>query len=183
VRSFRSGEVATPSLSLRRPTSHGFSAAHMGGAGVVQRPVARPELRRGHSRAPVDCARPVHRAGMQHARHVAERWVRALFPSCARSSLNWGCAGTLPYLTHGHRAVPGLSAIVKYVAGSGLGANADLDGHLSKSEKARNTAWAAHVESQLGALVVCCMHGNHISPANTSARHTNSLCSQRTGGT
>lgn len=65
--------------------------------------------------------------------------------------------GTLPYLKDGHKHVSGFADILRYVAGSGLGSNMDLDAHLSKAEKARYVAWIAHIESQLGLLVVRCV--------------------------
>ncbi|KAA1469451.1 hypothetical protein DENSPDRAFT_864175 [Dentipellis sp. KUC8613] len=74
-------------------------------------------------------------------------------------------SGQLPYLTHGHQCIAPLPAILKYV--NGLTAeslahensnsehmfSADLDLLLSTAERARRTAWCAHVESALGDLL------------------------------
>jgi sorting and assembly machinery component 37 len=62
--------------------------------------------------------------------------------------------GTLPYLTHGHHTVTTLPAILKYIANSELANTADLNGHLAKGDRAKNTAWAAHIESNLGSFLV-----------------------------
>ena len=76
--------------------------------------------------------------------------------------------GQLPYLSHGHHTVAPLSSIVKYVAaltpatvppvtdadGSEPAFSADVDALLSTTERARRTAWIAHIESALGDLVV-----------------------------
>jgi sorting and assembly machinery component 37 len=79
--------------------------------------------------------------------------------------------GQLPYLSHGHHTVAPLSSIVKYVAGltpamvppvtdAANGPepafSADVDALLSTTERARRTAWTAHIGSALGDLVVRC---------------------------
>jgi sorting and assembly machinery component 37 len=78
--------------------------------------------------------------------------------------------GQLPYLSHGHHTVAPLSSIVKYVAaltpatmppvtdadGPEPAFSADVDALLSTTERARRTAWIAHIESALGDLVVRC---------------------------
>ena len=75
-------------------------------------------------------------------------------------------AGQMPYLAHGHHFVAPLSSILKYVAAlnpaslpheedAGELFSVDLDVLLSPVERAKKTAWCAHVESNLGDLVVC----------------------------
>lgn len=78
--------------------------------------------------------------------------------------------GQLPYLSHGHHTVAPLSSIVKYVAALTPATvppvteanrpepafSADVDALLSTAERARRTAWIAHIESALGDLVVRC---------------------------
>ena len=63
--------------------------------------------------------------------------------------------GRLPFLTHGLHSVASLSSIAKYV--SQLEDARPLDAHLSAVEKAQITARVAHVERELGDLVVCSM--------------------------
>ena len=76
-----------------------------------------------------------------------------------------GRTGQLPYLTHGHHIVTPASSIFKYIAAltpeslpqannqeSAFSTN--LDALLSTPQRAKRTAWRAHVESALGDLVV-----------------------------
>lgn len=62
------------------------------------------------------------------------------------------CVGQLPFLTHGLHSVASFSSIAKYV--SRLEGAHQLDAHLSPTEKAQTIARVAHVESELGNLVV-----------------------------
>jgi hypothetical protein len=51
--------------------------------------------------------------------------------------------------------VPGLAAITRYMVSAQLSTDSHgLDAHLSPVETAQRTAWAAHIESGLGDLVV-----------------------------
>ncbi|KAI9511121.1 hypothetical protein F5148DRAFT_1173860 [Russula earlei] len=89
-------------------------------------------------------------------------------------------SGQLPYLTHGHHSVAPLSSIVKYVAALSPASvphiteadapepafSADVDVLLGPSERAKRTAWIAHVESALGDLVA---HAFYSVPANYAA--------------
>ncbi|KAI0038438.1 hypothetical protein FA95DRAFT_1505676 [Auriscalpium vulgare] len=82
--------------------------------------------------------------------------------------------GQLPYLTHGHHIVAPAASIFKYVAALAPASlphahnaeqlfSADLDVMLSSVERARRTAWCAHVESTLGDLLA---HAFYSLPAN-----------------
>ncbi|KII88380.1 hypothetical protein PLICRDRAFT_161408 [Plicaturopsis crispa FD-325 SS-3] len=63
-------------------------------------------------------------------------------------------SGQLPFLTHEHRAVASFPSIVKYVSTLDVeGTDVDLDAPLGAAERAQRTAWAAHIESNLGDLV------------------------------
>lgn len=67
-------------------------------------------------------------------------------------------AGQLPFLTHLHHTISSLPSIFKYVSAQHLfdtTRSPNLDAVLSTSEKAQQVAWCAHVESNLGNLVVC----------------------------
>jgi sorting and assembly machinery component 37 len=80
-------------------------------------------------------------------------------------------AGQLPFLTHEHRVVSPLSSIVRYIAslktvtrdGVEKNVNADLDAQLSSLEKAQRVAWYAHIEANVGDLLV-----HPLSPESTS---------------
>lgn len=60
--------------------------------------------------------------------------------------------GQLPFLTHGSITLSGLLSIVRYV--SKLSGAFVLDDHLSEAQRAQSTARVAHVQSELGDLVV-----------------------------
>ena len=66
--------------------------------------------------------------------------------------------GQLPFLTHLHNIISPLPSILKYISAclplEKLPAP-DLDSYLSASEKSQQVAWCAHVEANLGDLVVC----------------------------
>lgn len=67
--------------------------------------------------------------------------------------------GQLPFLVHGQYSVASFGGIVKYVSGLRNAdyktyPDANLDVHLTASERAQKTAWVAHAESHLGDLVV-----------------------------
>ncbi|PPQ63064.1 hypothetical protein CVT24_005919 [Panaeolus cyanescens] len=71
--------------------------------------------------------------------------------------------GQLPFLSHEQHLVASYPSIVKYIAGlrnvdHSTYPNANLDIHLSRSEKSQSTAWSAHAESQLGDLVYHSMY-------------------------
>lgn len=63
-------------------------------------------------------------------------------------------SGQLPFLTHEGRTIPTFALIVKYVAGLKDVGAANLDASLNNPEQSRKVAWCAHVESNLGDLVV-----------------------------
>ncbi|PPQ64674.1 hypothetical protein CVT26_002764 [Gymnopilus dilepis] len=70
--------------------------------------------------------------------------------------------GQLPFLVHEQHVVYSFTSIVKYVAGlRGTSTNADLDAHLSPSERSQRNAWFSHVESHLGDLVYHNLYVNH----------------------
>jgi hypothetical protein len=67
--------------------------------------------------------------------------------------------GQLPFLVHDEQVVVSFPSIIKYVVGLGNSdplayPNANLDGSLGQLEKAQKQAWCAHVNSDLGDLVV-----------------------------
>lgn len=66
-------------------------------------------------------------------------------------------AGKLPYLTHGHAAFSSLPAIISFVsslAESTTSIVGDIDASSSTQQRAKQTAWCSHVESNIGDLVV-----------------------------
>jgi len=66
--------------------------------------------------------------------------------------------GQLPFLTHLHNTISALPSILKYISAclpSEKLPAPDLDSYLSASEKSQQVAWCAHVEANLGDLVVC----------------------------
>lgn len=60
--------------------------------------------------------------------------------------------GQLPYVTHGLHTVTGFHGIIKYILNI---THNDLDAALNSLQRAQATARIAHVESNLGDLVVC----------------------------
>ncbi|EGN95396.1 hypothetical protein SERLA73DRAFT_186359 [Serpula lacrymans var. lacrymans S7.3] len=66
-------------------------------------------------------------------------------------------SGYLPFLTHGHVHVSTLSAIISFVTSLSKSSPAsgatDIEASLNNSDKAKRTAWFAHVESGVGDLV------------------------------
>jgi hypothetical protein len=62
--------------------------------------------------------------------------------------------GQFPFLIHEERTIPTFALITKYVAELKDVGAANLDASLNNSEKSRKVAWCAHVESNLGDLVV-----------------------------
>ncbi|KAG0699643.1 outer mitochondrial membrane transport complex protein-domain-containing protein [Suillus ampliporus] len=66
-------------------------------------------------------------------------------------------SGKLPFLTHGHAAVSSLPAIISFVSSlaksTTLPGASDLDASLSAPQRAKRTAWCAHVETHIGDLV------------------------------
>lgn len=65
--------------------------------------------------------------------------------------------GHLPFLVHGQHTVSTFALIIKYVAGlkkSESFPNANLDATMDQTNKSQSTAWCAHVEANLGDIVV-----------------------------
>ena len=67
--------------------------------------------------------------------------------------------GQLPFLTHEQHVVAPCTSIIKYIAGlsnsePAVYSNANLDAHLTPSEKSKRTAWFSHAGSHLSDLVV-----------------------------
>lgn len=66
-------------------------------------------------------------------------------------------AGKLPFLTHGHAVMSSLPTIISFVSSlakpTASGAR-DLDASPSAQQRAKQTAWCSHVESNIGDLVV-----------------------------
>lgn len=62
----------------------------------------------------------------------------------------------LPILRHDQNNVSSLPSIIKYICDLPVGSfpNANLDVFLNSTQKPQKTAWTAHVESDLGNLVV-----------------------------
>ncbi|KAF8163460.1 outer mitochondrial membrane transport complex protein-domain-containing protein [Crassisporium funariophilum] len=74
------------------------------------------------------------------------------------SNPDYSPTGQLPFLLHDQHVVASYTSIIKYVSGlqsseNTTYPNADLDSHLTISNKAKRTAWCAHAESHLGDLV------------------------------
>ena len=70
-----------------------------------------------------------------------------------------GRLGQLPFLTHEQHVVAPCTSIIKYISGlsnseHSVYSNANLDAHLTPSEKSKRTAWFAHAGSHLSDLVV-----------------------------
>lgn len=68
-------------------------------------------------------------------------------------------SGQLPFLTHGQHIISSFTSIVKYIAGlkntdNNSYPNANLDLSLNHLQKSQKVAWCAHVESNMGNLVV-----------------------------
>jgi len=66
--------------------------------------------------------------------------------------------GQLPFLTHEQHVVAPCTSIVKYISGlsrsdHAVYSNANLDAHLTSSEKSKRTAWYSHAGSHLSDLV------------------------------
>lgn len=59
--------------------------------------------------------------------------------------------GQLPYLTHGLHIVTGLHGIIQYITNL---AHSNLYGSLSSIQKAQATTHVAHLEANMGDLVV-----------------------------
>jgi len=113
-------------------------------------------------------------AGIQTVRQLV-RWT--VISLLITSRLPLYCAlGQLPFLLHERLSVASFTAIVKYISGlrdAGHASYPNLDGRLSPAEKAKRTAWYAHVESHLGDLVVCHSHSpfeglTHEFPSTTT---------------
>jgi sorting and assembly machinery component 37 len=67
----------------------------------------------------------------------------------------WFKQGQLPFLVHEERIIPTFALIAKYVAGlKDFGTSTNLDASLNNTDQSRKVAWCAHVESNLGDLVV-----------------------------
>jgi len=65
--------------------------------------------------------------------------------------------GQLPFLTHLHSTISPLPSILKYISAcfpSEKLLAPNPDSYLSASEKSQQVAWCAHVEANLGDLVV-----------------------------
>lgn len=63
--------------------------------------------------------------------------------------------GQLPFLIHEHNTVSTFGSIIKYIAElKNIGVNANLEASLDHTERSQMTAWIAHVESNMGDLVV-----------------------------
>ena len=62
--------------------------------------------------------------------------------------------GQLPFLVHNQVTVTSFPAITKYIANLETFGQHDLDVSLSPTEKSQRVAWASHVESHFGNLVV-----------------------------
>jgi len=66
--------------------------------------------------------------------------------------------GQLPFLTHEQHVVAPCISIIKYISGLSSSeqaaySNANLDAHLTPSEKSKRSAWSSHAGSHLGDLV------------------------------
>ena len=73
--------------------------------------------------------------------------------------MNHGQIGQLPFLTHEQHVVAPCTSIIKYISGlssseHAVYSNANLDVHLTPSEKSKRTAWFSHAGSHLSDLVV-----------------------------
>lgn len=80
-------------------------------------------------------------------------------PPCLLHLILTDLLGQLPYLVHNQHIVTSLSSILKYVsdlrhADHSIFPHANLDLHLTPTQKSQRTAWFAHTESKLGDLVV-----------------------------
>ncbi|KAF7964461.1 hypothetical protein HWV62_7413, partial [Athelia sp. TMB] len=65
--------------------------------------------------------------------------------------------GQLPFISHLHHTVSSLSSIVKYISSrhpTELSPTPNLDVFLNASQKSQHFAWCAHVESNLGDLLL-----------------------------
>jgi sorting and assembly machinery component 37 len=67
--------------------------------------------------------------------------------------------GQLPFLTHERHVVAPCTSIIRYISSlskseHAMYSNANLDAHLTPSEKSKRTAWFSHAGSHLGDLVV-----------------------------
>lgn len=69
-------------------------------------------------------------------------------------SLNY-TTGQLPFLVHEQHSISSFSSIVKYIVGlKKEHPQCDLDAPLAPSEWSQRNAWASHIESHFGNLVV-----------------------------
>ncbi len=71
--------------------------------------------------------------------------------------------GQLPYLVHDQHVVSSLPSIIKYVsdlrnAEYAKYPNANLDLHLSSTQKSQRSAWFSHAQNKFGDLVVGFIH-------------------------
>lgn len=71
--------------------------------------------------------------------------------------------GHLPFLTHEEQIIPTFALIAKYVTGLKDVCVTNIGSSLNNTENSQKIAWCAHVESNMGDLVVNIIHTQHVS--------------------